>query len=45
MMREADVSVAVSNAIDEVKQAADMVIGPNTADSVARCIEKMYDEG
>lgn len=41
MMREADVSVAVSNAIDEVKQAADMVIGPNTADSVARCIEKM----
>lgn len=41
MMREADVSVAVSNAIDEVKQAADMVIGPNTADSVARCIEMM----
>ena len=42
MMREADVSVAVSNALDEVKQAADMVTGLNTAHSVARCIEKMW---
>ncbi len=38
MMREADVAVAVENAVEEVKQAADVVIGPNTADSVARYI-------
>ncbi|MGM9802633.1 MAG: HAD-IIB family hydrolase [Muribaculaceae bacterium] len=38
MMSVADVSVAVSNAFPEVKQAADVVIGPNTADSVAEWI-------
>lgn len=38
MMRHADVAVAVANAVDEVKEAADIVIGPNTEDSVARFI-------
>ena len=38
MMREADVAVAVENAVAEVKEAADIVIGPNTSDSVARFI-------
>lgn len=35
MMRAADVAVAVENAVDEVKRVADLVIGPNTDDSVA----------
>lgn len=38
MMEAADVAVAVGNALPEVKEAADLVIGPNTADSVARFI-------
>lgn len=38
MMRMADWSVAVSNAVPEVKMAADEVIGSNAADSVARYI-------
>ncbi len=38
MMREADVAIAVDNAVAEVKEAADIVIGPNTSDSVARYI-------
>lgn len=38
MMEVADVAVAVGNALPEVKAAADMVIGPNTSDSVARFI-------
>lgn len=38
MMRAADVAVAVENAVPEVKAAADIVIGPNTSDSVARFI-------
>lgn len=38
MMRAADQAVAVENAIQEVKEAADIVIGPNTSDSVARWI-------
>lgn len=41
MMEVADVAVAVENAMPEVKEAADIVIGPNTADSVARFI---YDD-
>ena len=40
MMRAADHSVAVGNAFAEVRDAASQVIGPNTADSVARWIEK-----
>jgi Cof subfamily protein (haloacid dehalogenase superfamily) len=39
MMQAADVSVAVENAFPEVKAAATLVIGPNTADSVAHWIE------
>ena len=38
MMQAADYSVAVENAFPEVKAAASEVIGPNTADSVARWI-------
>ncbi|MDE5975692.1 MAG: Cof-type HAD-IIB family hydrolase [Muribaculaceae bacterium] len=38
MLREADMAVAVENAIPEVKEMADIVIGPNTAGSVARFI-------
>ena len=40
MMQAADHSVAVGNAFDEVKAVASEVIGPNTADSVARWIEQ-----
>lgn len=35
MLRAADHSVAVANAVPEVRQQADEVIGPNTDDSVA----------
>lgn len=38
MMQVADVAVAVENALPEVKAAADIVIGPNTADAVAEFI-------
>lgn len=39
MLREADVAVAVANALPEVKAIADIVIGPNTEDSVAKFIK------
>lgn len=38
MMAVADVAVAVENALPEVKDAADVVIGPNTSDAVAKYI-------
>ncbi len=38
MMEIADVAVAVGNAVDEVKANADIIIGPNSADSVARFV-------
>ncbi len=38
MFEIADVAVAVENALPEVKAAADLVIGPNTENSVARFI-------
>lgn len=38
MMRRADLAVAVANALPEVKAEADIVIGPNTEDAVARFI-------
>lgn len=38
MLRVADVAVAVENAVEEVKAAADIIIPPNTSDSVARFI-------
>lgn len=42
MLRAADMAVAVDNALPEVKEIADIVIGPNTADSVARFIRDDY---
>lgn len=45
MMEAADWSVAVGNAVNEAKEAADQVIGTNCADSVARCILEMLNEG
>lgn len=38
MMAVADTSVAVANAVPRVLDAADVIIGPNTEDSVARYI-------
>lgn len=38
MLRAADVAVAVENAVPEVKEIADIVIGKNTDNSVARFI-------
>ncbi len=38
MLRAADLGVAVGNALPETKAAASVVIGPNTADAVARFI-------
>lgn len=42
MMEVADVAVAVENALPEVKERADVVIGPNTDDSVAKHIQKEF---
>lgn len=42
MMEEADTGIAVANAQPKVIEAADKVIGPNTADSVARYILDFY---
>ncbi len=42
MMRSADVSVAVANALPEVRDAADIIIGPNSEDAVARFIAADY---
>ena len=39
MLQAADMAVAVANAQDEVKAVADVVIGPNTADSVMHFIK------
>ncbi|MDE5744508.1 MAG: HAD family hydrolase, partial [Paramuribaculum sp.] len=38
MMAIADVSVATANAVEQVKEAADIVIGSNNDDSVAKFI-------
>ncbi|MDE6578869.1 MAG: Cof-type HAD-IIB family hydrolase [Muribaculaceae bacterium] len=38
MLRAADVAVAVENALPEVKEMADIIIGPNYSDSVAQYI-------
>ncbi len=43
MLRAADLGVAVGNALDDVKAVADVVIGPNTDDSVARYIRHDFD--
>lgn len=44
MMAVADVAVAVENALPEVKAKADVVIGRNTEDAVARWIERREAE-
>lgn len=44
MLRAADVGVAVGNALDDVKAAADVVIGPNTSDAVARYIKEDFEK-
>lgn len=44
MMAVADESVAVANALPEVKAAATRVIGSNTADAVAHDIMQVYSE-
>lgn len=38
MLRSADMAVAVQNAVPELKLESDLIIGPNTEDSVARFI-------
>lgn len=45
LLRAADVAVAVGNAVPEVRETADIVIGPNTSDSVARFILRDYQSG
>jgi len=42
MMAVADVSVAVGNAVPQVREAAQVVIGTNAEDSVARYISEQY---
>lgn len=42
MMAVADESVAVANALPEVKAAASRIIGPNTDDAVALDILSIY---
>lgn len=41
MLRAADLAVAVDNAVGPVRLAADVIIGPNTADSVARSVASL----
>lgn len=43
MMERADVAVAVEGALPAVKERADVVIGPNSADSVALFIEDDFN--
>ncbi len=42
MMEAADLAVAVENALPQVKEAADIIIGPNTEPSVARFIRQDF---
>ena len=41
MLGAADLAVAVDNALNTVKNAADIIIGPNTSDAVARNIQAL----
>ena len=43
MFEIADVAVAVENAFDEAKAKADIIIGPNTEDSVAKFIREDFN--
>lgn len=42
MMEVADVAVAMENALPQVKEIADIIIGPNTEPSVARFIQQDF---
>lgn len=44
MLELADVGVAMENGVEEVKKMADVIIGPNTSDSVARFILEDMDK-
>lgn len=43
MFEIADVAVAVDNAFDEAKAKADIIIGPNAEDSVAKFIREDFN--
>lgn len=43
MMKIADVSIVVDNALPQVKAAADYVIGPHTADAVALSMQALFN--
>ena len=43
-MSVADVAVAVENAYPQVKEAADIVIGRNTEDAVAKFIKEDFEK-
>lgn len=45
MLEVADVAVAMGNALPEVKEAADITIGANYTDAVARFIEEDFNTG
>jgi hypothetical protein len=42
MLKMAGTGVAVGNALDEVKQVADVVIGSNDEDGIAEYLEKFF---
>lgn len=42
MMAVADLAIAVENALPEVKEAADIVIGPHTTDAVAESMQAIF---
>ena len=45
MFEQADIKVAVENARDEVKAAADHIIGTNGEDGVAQWLLSRYEKG
>lgn len=44
MMAIADIAVAVDNGLDAVKSAADIIIGPHTANAVALSMRSLYHQ-
>ena len=45
MFQIADECYAVENAVEEVKEIADGIIGSNEEDGVAKWLEKQYNRG
>ena len=43
MLRQAGIGVAMGNAIQEVKKAADIIIGSNEEDGIAKYLEENYE--